>query len=67
MKDWAEHIGSAWRYLGLSWKAAKQSLVIPEKPKTLDFAVDAHGRIKSNMSVRDAVDAMVKRRRANAD
>jgi len=67
VKDWAEHIGSAWRYLGLSWKAAKQSLVIPEKPKTLDFAVDASGRIKSNMSVRDAVEAMVRRRRENAD
>jgi hypothetical protein len=34
VKDWAEHIGSAWRYLGLAW----QDLRIPEpkpKPKPL--------------------------------
>ena len=28
VKDWAEHIGSAWRYLGLSWREQQ-----PEPPK----------------------------------
>jgi phage terminase large subunit len=30
IKDWAEHIGSAWRYLGLAWQEAKP-VVAPEK------------------------------------
>jgi hypothetical protein len=65
VKDWAEHIGSAWDYLGLSWREAKHALVIPERPKRLDFTVDAQGRIKGNLSVKEAVDAMVRRRRAD--
>jgi hypothetical protein len=30
LKDWAEHRGSAWRYLGLAWKEVKP-VVVPEK------------------------------------
>lgn len=32
VKDWAEHIGSAWRYLGLAWREVKPQPVVEEKP-----------------------------------
>ena len=34
VKDWAEHIGSAWRYLGLAWREV-QPVVERPKPRTL--------------------------------
>lgn len=62
-KDWAEHIGSSWRYLGLAWRTA----IIPKDkppPKTESvYEARPDGTIASNLSVREAVDAMVKRRR----
>lgn len=32
VKDWSEHIGSAWRYLALAWREIKP-VNIPQKPK----------------------------------
>lgn len=64
VKDWAEHIGSAFRYLGLAWKEVapvKPKEVAPEK---LVYEVKADGRIVGNMDVRQAVAAMVKRKKA---
>lgn len=62
-KDWAEHIGSSWRYLGLAWREAKT--MTPPAPKANDMVLVAgeDGTIRSNMSVQQAVQAM-KRRRA---
>lgn len=62
VKDWAEHIGSAFRYLGLSWRE-----VIPPKPKVkkpdeLVYEVQPDGRIKANMSVKDLVEARMRRK-----
>ena len=65
VKDWSEHIGSAWRYLGLSWKEAPSEEQKVAKPKELNYTVGANGVIQGNMSVKDAVDAMVKRRQRN--
>jgi phage terminase large subunit len=31
VKDWAEHIGSSWRYLGLAWREEIQSVPEPSK------------------------------------
>lgn len=63
-KDWAEHIGSSWRYLGLAWRTAIE-IKPKEKPKDESvYQALPTGRIVSNLSVREAVDAMVKRRRA---
>ena len=63
VKDWAEHIGSAFRYLGLSWR----EIMPPEPPKVqqkeLIYEARADGSVVGNMSVKEAVDAMVKRRR----
>ena len=67
VKDWAEHIGSAFRYLGLTWRN-----IVPPKPKEkppteLAYVANADGSVTANMSIKDAVDAMVKRRRNNND
>lgn len=64
LKDWAEHIGSAWRYLGLAWKDATLAVAPPPKPKELVYEV-RNGLIQGNMSVKEAVDAMVRRRQEN--
>lgn len=64
VKDWAEHIGSSWRYLGLAWREAVKTQ--PPKPKEGELVYTAHadGSIVGNMSVKQAVDAMIRRRRA---
>lgn len=64
VKDWAEHIGSSWRYLGLAWRAANVA-PIKEPPKQQStYQALPNGTIQSNMSVKEAVNAMIKRRRA---
>jgi hypothetical protein len=63
VKDWAEHIGSSWRYLGLAWKEEATSAAPPPKPKTLQYEAQPDGTIQGNLSVADAVAAMVRRRR----
>lgn len=63
VKDWAEHIGSSFRYLGLAWRDAAVAEVVPPKPKELQYVGTRNGVIIGNMSVQDAVAAMVKRRK----
>lgn len=63
VKDWAEHIGSAWRYLALAWQEAKPEVQEKPKPKELVYEARPDGTISANMSVRDAVEAMVRRRK----
>lgn len=63
VKDWAEHIGSSWRYLGLAWRDAIPEWKPPAKPSELTYEALPGGLIKSNQTVREAVDAMVRRRR----
>lgn len=67
VKDWAEHIGSAFRYVGLAWRDVKPPEPKKVKPKELAFEVMPDGTVRGNMSVRAAVDAMVKRRRNARD
>jgi phage terminase large subunit len=62
VKDWAEHIGSSFRYLSLAWKDAAAIDPKPPKPKSLEYVAAPSGVIQGNMSVKDAVAAMVKRR-----
>lgn len=63
VKDWAEHIGSAFRYLGLAWKEVVPPA--PPKPKKDPVNVMAHegGRVTGLVDVKSAVDEMVRRRR----
>lgn len=64
VKDWAEHIGSAFRYLGLAWRDVVPPIKKIEKPTELIYERKADGTIAGNMDVRAAVEAMVKRRRS---
>jgi hypothetical protein len=65
VKDWAEHIGSAWRYLGLAYREAKPVEKPKEAPKVLQYEVRPDGSVVGNMTVCEAVEAMARRRRAN--
>lgn len=64
-KDWSEHIGSAFRYLGLAWREAPKVVPKAEKPKELTYEVGPRGVIQGNMDVKSAVEAMVRRRRGD--
>jgi len=66
VKDWSEHIGSAWRYLGLSWREEITKKPEPEKPKELAYVARPDGVIYGNMSVKDAIEDMIKRKRRRA-
>lgn len=63
LKDWAEHIGSAGRYLGLAWKE-----VVPPKPpepkKTeLTYVANPDGSVTANMSVKEIVEQRMRQKR----
>lgn len=63
LKDWAEHIGSAWRYLGLAWKDAQEPAEVKPKPKELEYTARPDGTVQSNVSIQEAIDLMIKRKR----
>lgn len=63
VKDWAEHIGSSFRYLGLAWRDAIVHKAKPTAKTESVYQAMPNGTIASNLSVKEAVDAMVKRRR----
>ncbi|MEI5680492.1 MULTISPECIES: hypothetical protein [unclassified Mesorhizobium] len=63
LKDWAEHIGSSFRYLGLGWKSEVVEAPPPPKNKELVYEATGDGGVKSNMTVEQAVKAMVQRRK----
>lgn len=67
VKDWAEHIGSAWRYLGLCWRDAPEVKPKGDKKQELEYVVTSTGQVMSNMSVKEAVEAMAKRKRRNGN
>lgn len=62
VKDWAEHIGSSWRYLGLAWRDAKPEQK-EEKPAPLDYTIAADGRVRGNLDVKAAIDDMIRRKK----
>jgi hypothetical protein len=63
-KDWAEHIGSSWRYLGLCWRHEKVEAPPPPKKDKPVYQALPDGTIVSTMTVKEQIDAMVKRRRS---
>lgn len=63
VKDWAEHIGSAFRYLSLAWKDVVPPAQKEKPPAELQYIVQADGRVVGNMDVRAAVEAMMRRKR----
>jgi hypothetical protein len=67
VKDWAEHIGSAFRYLGLAWQVVVPSKPKEEKPKELQYMVNDRGQVIANMSVKELVALKERRRRLAND
>ena len=67
VKDWAEHIGSAFRYLGLAWKEVVPPKKKYEPPKEVMYTARPDGSVESNVSVREAIDAMIARKRRGRD
>lgn len=63
VKDFAEHIGSAFRYLSLAWKDAAPPAEKKPQPKELTYEVGPDGIVRGNMDVRAAVEAMMRRKR----
>lgn len=67
VKDWAEHIGSGFRYLGLAWRDVAPVLP-PKQPKPESvYEARPDGTIRSNLTVEQAVKAMIRRKRNSAD
>lgn len=66
VKDWSEHIGSAWRYLGLAWRDEKVEET-QDTPKALEYVAKPDGSVVANMTVKQAVDDMIRRRRQRAE
>lgn len=64
VKDWAEHIGSAFRYLGLAWRDHTPRTKPPAPPKELEFVARADGSVGVNMDLKAQIDAMIARRKA---
>ena len=66
VKDWAEHIGSAFRYLALAWREVRPP-VEKKKPKAQpEYRVGTDGIVRSNMTVKEQVEAMARRRRGQS-
>lgn len=63
VKDWAEHIGSAFRYLALAWKEVTPVKPKEKKPTELQYHVRDDGTIVANMSVKELVEAKMRKRR----
>lgn len=63
VKDWAEHIGSSFRYLGLAWKEV--IALPPPKPEPkgeLVYTAQPDGRVVANMSIFEIVEMKRKRK-----
>jgi phage terminase large subunit len=63
VKDWAEHIGSAFRYLGLAWREIKAAVpAAAPPPKELIYTAQPDGRIVGNMNVMQIVRERMRKR-----
>lgn len=62
VKDWAEHIGSAWRYVGLAWYEQRDALPKKKPPSPQQFKV-VDGKLQGSTSIQEAIDAMIARKK----
>jgi phage terminase large subunit len=63
VKDWAEHIGSAWRYLGLSWREERAPAPPVAKKDEPIYTARQDGSVESNMSIDEQIKAMIRRKK----
>jgi phage terminase large subunit len=63
VKDWSEHIGSAFCYLGMSWREEIAKRLDEKPPEEAIYTAKPDGTVVSNMGVRDQIEAMIRRKR----
>lgn len=66
VRDWTTHLSDAFRYLSLCWRDVPAKV---EKPKVLDeptYEALPDGRVVANMSVRQIVEAKMRRKQVDA-
>ncbi len=66
LKNWADHIADGFRYLALAWRDMPKPAAPRPKPKELEYVVTPTGLIQGNATVREAVEAMIRRKRREA-
>jgi len=64
VKDWAEHIGSMTRYLGLAWRDVQPAKPKEKKPTEVIYTANPDGSVSANMSVMDIVEQRMRKRKA---
>jgi len=64
IKDWAEHIGSSFRYFGLSWREEIIRKVKPPEKQHPVYVAGPSG-VRSNMTVKEQVEARMRRLKRN--
>jgi len=63
VKDWAEHVGSSFRYLALAWRTVAPPVEKALPPaKELVYEANADGTLRANMDVREWVRIKEKQR-----
>lgn len=67
VKDWAEHIGSSWRYLGLAWRDVPKPEKVEKVPGELILTATPTGVLQANMTAKQAVEEFIKRRQHGRD
>lgn len=63
VKDWAEHIGSSFRYLGLAWRDVAPAFVPKRQADGPTYQVTATGVVRADIGVKAAVEAMMRRKK----
>lgn len=66
VKDWADHIADGFRYLALAWRDMPKVVEKPYENPELTYHVTPQGVIQGNMGPRQAIEAMVRRKRREA-
>lgn len=64
LHDWTSHAADAFRYLAMAWREMKPKAEEPPKPTELILTANEDGTIKANMSVREIIEAKMRRKRA---
>jgi len=64
LHDWTSHTADAFRYAAMAWREMKPKAEEPPKPTELILTANPDGTIKANMSVREIVEAKMRRKRA---
>ncbi len=64
LHNWTSHAADAFRYLAMAWREMKPKAEEPPKPTELILTANPDGTIKANMSVREIIEAKMRRKKA---